>query len=230
MKKSIVVLVILTAFLTGCSKGDRSAFVENTSMDVELLYNSDSEEQIVDAIKIDTSDNGDNSELLNISLSADPKNNADALHFSEDLKAGSFDENDYSITIDNVDIKLGEDFLPDYEKLGKARIEKSKACLEAGYDIDYFYDNDKLVVYTMVKNSKQLIFNIEIRDSKYTTSKGAKIGESTKDNIYEMYGMPTDHSGTVFKYVLSDKKYSIDFTFDKNGVLEGIDYIDTSVM
>lgn len=231
MKKSIIAgMLIFTAMLAGCTSGDKTAFIENTSQDVRLLYDVDSESQRVDAVKIDTSGNGSEDNLASISLSADPKNNADALHFSDELKPGSFDENDYSIVVKEVSISLGEDFLINYQKVGTPKIEKSKACLESGYDIDYYYDNDKLVIYTMVKGSKQLIFNIEIRDGKYETSKGAKVGKSTRDDIYEMYGMPTDHSGTMFKYELSDSKYSLDFTFNEDGILEGIDYIDNAVM
>ncbi len=209
---------------------NKSAFIENTSQDVELLYNSDEDVQKVDAIKIDTSADGDNTDLVNISLAADPKDYANALHFSDELTPGSFDESDYVITISGEKVTLGDNFLEKYEKIGAPRVEKSKACLEQGYDIDYYYDDDKLVVFTMVNASKQLIFNIEIRDGKYVTSKGAKVGKSTKDDIYVMYGMPTDHSSTMFKYVLSEKKYSLEFIFDAEGVLEGIDYVDNAVM
>lgn len=228
MKKSIVTGLMLTLLLVGCGN-DKSVFVENTSQDVELLYNSDTDDSMVDAVKIDTSSDGDNSDAINILMAADPKNNANLLHFDEKLKPGSFDESDYKLVVDEIEINLGEDFLEKQEKVGKARIEKSKACLESGYDIDYFYNNDKLVVYTVVKDSKQIVFNIEIRDDKCTTSKGAKIGETTKDNIYEMYGMPSDHSGKIFKYILSDKKFSLEFSFDENGILDGIDYVDNSI-
>lgn len=229
MKKRFFLGIIMFIFLTGCTNYSNQAFIENSSQDVNLLYNSEDGEQIVGAIKIDTSSDGDNSEALDISLSADPKANADALRFSDDLKPGSFEESDLKISIEGIEITLGDNFLNKYEKLGKPRIEKSKACLEDGYDIDYFYNNDKLVVYTMVNDSKQLIFNIEITDGKYLTTKGAKVGESTKDDIYEMYGMPTDHSGKIFRYVLSEKKCSLEFAFNSEGILESIDYVDTSV-
>jgi len=229
MKKIIVLGIVLSVFITGCSYSNDSGFVENTSQDVKLLYNSETDEQLMGAIKIDTSEAGDNAEALNISLSADPKENANILRFSDDLTAGSFEESDLRITIEGIEFTLGDDFLPKYEKIGKARIEKSKACLESGYDIDYFYNNDKLAVYTMVNDSKQVVFNIEIKDSKYSTTKGAKVGETTKDDIYEMYGMPTDHSGKIFRYVLTEKKYSLEFAFNAEGVLESIDLIDNSV-
>lgn len=220
----------MSLLLTGCTTGDRSAFIENTSQDVVLLYNPASEGPDTDAVRIDTSANGDNSQSVDISLAANPKDYANSLHFSDELTPGSFDESDYRVLINSVDVGLGDDFLQCYEKIGTPKIEKSKACLEQGYDIDYYYDDDKLVFFTMVKDSKQLIFNIEIRSDRYFTTKGARIGRSTKDNIYELYGMPTDYSGTMFKYVLKDKQYSLEFIFDADGVLEGIDYIDNSVM
>lgn len=230
MKKNILLGVMaLTLALSGCAGSNDSEFIVNTSQDVELISNSDTE-ATTDAIKLDTSKSGDNEQLLNISVAADPKNNANMLKFSDDLNPGEFDESDYMISLNGVTVALGDDFAVNSEKVGTPRIEKSKACLESGYDTDYYYDDDQLVVFTLVDNSKQIVFNIEIHDDKYTTTKGAKIGESSKDDIYEMYGMPTDYSGAVFKYELEDKQYSLEFGFDESGILDSIDYIDNSVM
>lgn len=228
MKKKLLFGSILLAIaLSGCTQKNSDDFIVNTSQDVELLYN---EEVTSGAIKIDTSGKGDNEALASISVAADPKNNASILKFSDDLTPGSFDISDYKLTVNGVSVGLGQDFTADSEKVGSPRIEKSKACLESGYDTDYYYDDDKFVVYTLVNDSKQIVFDIEIRDGKYTTLKGAKVGESTKDDLYEMYGMPSDYSGVMFRYFLEDEEYSLEFTFDDNGVVEAIDYIDNSVM
>lgn len=227
MKRNVMLGGLAVAImLSGCTQNS-STFIVNENQDVELLVNSEDE---VGAIKIDTSADGDNDELLSVSLAADPKNKANVLKFSDDLTPGSYDESDYLISLNGVEVGLGDDFSTKSEKVGTARIEKSKACLEAGYDTDYYYDDDTLIVFTLVNGSKQIVFNIEILDSQYSTSKGAKVGESSKDDIYEMYGMPTDYSGVIFKYELEDKEYSLEFSFDEEGIVESIDYIDNSVM
>ena len=226
MKKSVLVAgAFMALMLLGCEKNNEN-FIVNTSQDVELINNV---ETATSAIKIDTSKDGDAS-ISGISTSVDPSQRIASLHFSDELTPGSLEEDDFKIDLNGVKVGLAEDFTANSTKVGEARIEKSKACLEAGYDTDYYYDDDQLVVYTLVNGDKQLVFDIEIRDSKYKTSKGATVGESTRDDLYEMYGMPTDYSNATFQYTMDDGGFSLDFSFDADGILESIDIIDYSVM
>lgn len=223
--KVILGIALMAVGLMGC--GRDNSYIINTNQDVQLISSS---ENAAYAIKIDTSGNGDNSEALQMAAVNDPSARKDKLKFSDDLVAGSFDEKDFTITLNGVEVSLASDFLDKVDKVGKAREEKSKACLESGYDTDYYYDNDDLVIYTIVDGGKQIVFNIEIHSDKYPTSKGAKVGVTTRDDLYEMYGMPTDHGAAMFSYALKEKEYSLNFNFDGDGKLESIDIVDNSVM
>lgn len=159
--------LLIMGYLVGC--GRDNSFIVNSTQDVSLINNT---EAASSAIKMDTSGDGDNSEALAMAAVSDTSARKDKLRFSDDLEPGQFDISDFTIKLNGEEVALATDYLGKADKVGQAREEKSKACLEAGYDIDYYYDDDSLVVYTLVSDEKQIVFNIEIRSDKYPTTKG----------------------------------------------------------
>ena len=217
--------LLIMGYLAGC--GRDNSFIVNSTQDVSLINNT---EAASSAIKMDTSGDGDNSEALAMAAVSDTSARKDKLRFSDDLEPGQFDTSDFTIKLNGEEVALATDYLGKAEKVGQAREEKSKACLEAGYDIDYYYDDDSLVVYTLVSDEKQIVFNIEIRSDKYPTTKGATVGKTTRDDLYEMYGMPNDYGAAMFAYMVEGSEFRMNFNFNDDGVVESIDIVDNSVM
>lgn len=217
--------LLIMGYLVGC--GRDNSFIVNSTQDVSLVNNA---EAAASAIKMDTSGDGDNSEALAMAAVSDTSARKGKLRFSDDLEPGQFDTSDFTIKLNGEEVALATDYLGKAEKVGQAREEKSKACLEAGYDIDYYYDDDSLVVYTLVSDEKQIVFNIEIRSDKYPTTKGATVGKTTRDDLYEMYGMPNDYGAAMFAYMVEGSEFRMNFNFNDDGVVESIDIVDNSVM
>lgn len=217
--------LLIIGSMAGC--GRDNSFIVNSNQDVQLVIKN---EATVSAIKMDTSGNGDNSEAIKMSTVSDTSGRKDKLRFSSDLIPGQFEMSDFTVELNGEEVALASDYLNKVDKVGQAREEKSKACLESGYDTDYYYDDDKLVIYTLVSEGKQIVFNIEIHTEKYPTSKGATVGKSTRDDLYEMYGMPTDYGAAMFAYSVDGSDFCMNFNFDEDGVLASIDIVDNSVM
>lgn len=217
--------LLIMGYLVGC--GRDNSFIVNSTQDVSLINNT---EAASSAIKMDTSGDGDNSEALAMAAVSDTSARKDKLRFSDDLEPGQFDISDFTIKLNGEVVALATDYLGKADKVGQAREEKSKACLEAGYDIDYYYDDDSLVVYTLVSDEKQIVFNIEIKSDKYPTTKGATVGKTTRDDLYEMYGMPNDYGAAMFAYMVEGSEFRMNFNFNDDGVVESIDIVDNSVM
>lgn len=217
--------LLIMGCIVGC--GRDNSFIVKSTQDVSLVNNT---EAASSAIKMDTSGDGDNSEALAMAAVSDTSARKDKLRFSDELEPGQFDTSDFTIKLNGEEVALATDYLGKAEKVGQAREEKSKACLEAGYDIDYYYDDDSLVVYTLVSDEKQIVFNIEIRSDKYPTTKGATVGKTTRDDLYEMYGMPNDYGAAMFAYMVEGSEFRMNFNFNDDGVVESIDIVDNSVM
>lgn len=141
--------------------------------------------------------------------------------------AGTFTSADCSITISGVSLSLGMDFLPYVDKLGNAVIEEGQACLDGGYDTNYYYGNT-LTVYTYAKDGKQIIYDIYITGSEYKTDKGAQIGTTTKDKLHEIYGEATNSLPSTERYSVSGSSALVSFTFSSD-VLSAIDILDSEV-
>lgn len=140
---------------------------------------------------------------------------------------GVFSEDDYYITISGITLAVGDDFLPYVYALGSPEIAEGQACLDGGYDTNYYY-GDSLAIYTYAENGKQIIYDIYITGPEYTTQKGARIGETTEAEIYAMYGEPAESFRTTYNYQLADSDIIVSFTFSDN-VLESIDILDGGV-
>ncbi len=141
--------------------------------------------------------------------------------------AGQFGESDLSVVYAGVKLAPGMDFLPYVDVIGDAEIEEGQACIGGGFDTNYYY-GDKLAVYTMASDGKQIIYDIYITDTGFTTSKGAAIGKSTRDEVNAIYGQPTTSRPAADEYSVGGSSTVVVFTYS-GGVLESIDYMDSTV-
>jgi hypothetical protein len=130
------------------------------------------------------------------------------------------------ITVNSIDIKTGIDFTSYINKVGSnVNIEEGQACLEGGFDTNYYY-GDTLSVYTIASGGKQIVYDVYTTTTGYSTAKGIKIGTSTQDDVYKAYGDPSSSHPTNDVYTVGD----ISLTFEYEGdVVSGIDVCDTSI-
>lgn len=141
---------------------------------------------------------------------------------------GSFEAGDCGIEIKGVFLEVGMDFLPYINTVGSnVEIVEGQACLDGGYDTNYYYGSD-LAVYTYASGGKQIIYDIYVTGSSYTTAKGARIGTTTKDEIIASYGEPSGEAAAAYRYSLSGSSTVVTFSFSGD-VLKSVDILDTSV-
>ncbi len=134
---------------------------------------------------------------------------------------GSFSEADLYVTLNGNRLTGGDDFLPYVDKMGKkARIEEGQACLEGGYDTNYYYDPD-LTVYTIAKGGKQLIYDIYITGEAFPNDRGVTVGKTTREEVGRLYGTPSSEHPAADDYV--NGKNTLSFEYE-NDVVSGITY------
>ena len=102
---------------------------------------------------------------------------------------GSISADDAYLELAGTSLTTGDDFKPYINSVGDPRTEEGQACLEGGYDTNYYYGDD-LAVYTYARDGKQVIYDIYIASSSYSTPKGIKPGVSSKDDVRAAYGEP----------------------------------------
>lgn len=141
---------------------------------------------------------------------------------------GTFGASDAALTVAGVTLEIGTDFLPYISELGEAPvIMEGQACLEGGYDTNYYY-GDELAVYTYAKDGKQIIYNIYITGSRYALNKGAQVGVTTREGLAELYGEPTSSFPAAEVYALAGTDIRVSFQFE-NDLLSAIDILDSAV-
>ncbi len=139
---------------------------------------------------------------------------------------GSFSAEDMSVTLNGNKLACGDDFLPYVDKMGiKAKIEEGQACLEGGFDTNYYYDN-ALTVYTIAKDGKQLIYDIYITGSGFPDNKGITAGKTTREAVRAAYGEPSEELPGADQYVTGKKMLSFEYSDD---IVCGISFSDASV-
>ena len=139
---------------------------------------------------------------------------------------GSFSDEDFSVSLNNNRLSCGDDFLPYVDKMGKkARTEQGQACLEGGYDTNYYYDSD-LTVFTIAKGGKQIIYDIYITGAAFPNDRGVTVGKTTREEVCRIYGTPSSELPAADNYVSGKKMLSFEY---ENDVVTGIAYSDTSV-
>jgi hypothetical protein len=139
---------------------------------------------------------------------------------------GTVAASDMVITVNSIDIKTGIDFTSYINKVGSnVNIEEGQACLEGGFDTNYYY-GDTLSVYTIASGGKQIVYDVYTTTTGYSTAKGIKIGTSTKDDVYKAYGDPSSSHPTNDVYTVGDISLSFEY---EDGIVSGIDVCDTSI-
>ncbi len=144
-------------------------------------------------------------------------------------ETGKFTEDDATVTVNGVVIRIGDDFLPNYEKVGDAEVVEGQACLDGGYDTNYYYGGEEFVVFTVAEDGKQIIYDIYITSPDYKTNKGAEVGKTTAEELLDMYGFASDSYFGTYEYRLEGTDIVASFTFDESDILESIDIIDEGV-
>lgn len=224
MKKNlmkILLAVLMTSLiLTSCSDGDGEGTTMSTTPDTVEHIN-------VGGNTGDTKETTGEPEATETQASTDETSGEASDTLPEGVELGTFTEDDCTVTIAGVTLSIGMDFLPHINAFGEPRIEEGQACLDGGYDTNYYY-GDSLSVYTYAKDGKQVIYDIYITGAEYKTGKGATVGVTTKDTIAALYGEPTDSFMTTMVYSLPGSDVEVSFTFSGD-VLESIDILDGGV-
>ncbi len=136
-------------------------------------------------------------------------------------------ESDLKVSLNGNKLTVGDDFLPYVEKMGtKARIVEGQACLEGGYDTNYYY-GEELAVFTVAKDGKQIIYDIYITSGKYPAAKGVTVGKTSKDEVRELYGDPASSRPASDSFTVSGSK-GITVEYDGDTV-SGISINDSSI-
>lgn len=139
---------------------------------------------------------------------------------------GSISKADAIVEIEGIKLSIGADFKDNINKFSeKAEIVEGQACLSGGYDTNYYYST--FSVYTVADNNKQIIYDILVKRSGYTTAKGAIIGKSTRDQVKTIYGEATKSFGASDKYEVGNNLV-ISFEYENN-ILVGFDIANTDV-
>ncbi len=225
MKKLMLVLVLMMALML-CACGEEEK--------------KDDTSESGDNVQIQTGNNGGDStdvELTPTDVVATPTKKPSKVEGpvsgpgsnTGSDKNGTFTKDDCGITVNDVFLTPGMDFTPYIEVVGEdPEILQGQACLEGGYDTNYYYDIEALVVYTYAQDDKQIIYDIAITSGDYPMDKGVKVGVTTREEIAEYYGDPTESALATERYVLDGSSIEVAFTFEDD-VLACIDIIDTAV-
>ncbi|MCR5848359.1 MAG: hypothetical protein K6G75_09620 [Lachnospiraceae bacterium] len=206
MKRRFITIfaVVSFSFLFACSNGNEVKQERNTSVSVnetvpeaeEEIAETDTDKPILDAVPTESKLGSGDSYL-------------------DAFKAG--------IVLDNMmTINIGDDFTSTAEKIGEYEAEEGQACLDDGYDTNYYYGDEDLIVYTYAGNGKQIVYGIYASKPGYKTSDKIEIGTTVKDDIYELYGDANESFGTTWVYYVTDKDTKLSIEFDKNDTVKSI--------
>ena len=95
--------------------------------------------------------------------------------------------------------------------------------MDEGYDTNYYYNGEDLIVYTYAKEGKQIINGLYASQKGIKTPDGIEISVTTKDDIFDKYGDANQTFGSTWTYLVGDGNTKLSFTFNKKDVLTGID-------
>lgn len=207
MKKKILMAFAISACVL-CACGN------TTTTEAESPAAATPETTVETEAKTDEAESSD----VQVVLGADPTAVA-----SESTEGLSVD--DVAVVAGNVTIKLDQDFSADIEKVGEAEIVEGQACLDGGYDTNYYYGGEELAVYTIAEAGKQLPYDIYVTGSAYQTKLGATVGTTTKQDIEGMYGTCEEMRGNSYFYSIAGDYGTAQFEFDENDVLKSMDFI-----
>ncbi|MCQ2543962.1 MAG: hypothetical protein MJ126_07350 [Lachnospiraceae bacterium] len=132
--------------------------------------------------------------------------------------------NDAGIKASGITLLIGDDFKPNIDIVGEATIVEGQACLDDGFDTNYYYDDEAFVVYTYAQDGKQVIYNIYSESADYVTAKGIKVG-SSKEEVLSAYGEPNENVGSSFKYYVEKKDTILSFDFKNDDTVKAVDLL-----
>lgn len=129
---------------------------------------------------------------------------------------GSFSAADCAYVVNGVTVKPNMDFTGMAESVGKVKERlEGVACMDDGNDVNYYYDG--LVVNTLSKNSREMVYLVSVSGDVGETPRGIKVG-STAGEILETYGDPAEDDGSIITY--SDGTIQMLFYLDDDVVTE----------
>lgn len=207
MKKQIVRAFLILSFagLVGCGT-DKSA-------SVEIEGDAQVEPEVVEAVVEEKKED----QPVVIEGGSAPES-------AESVNPNYLSLNDAGIVASGVSLFVGDDFKANIDKVGEAEIEEGQACLDDGFDTNYYYGGDDLTVYTYAEDGKQIIYDIFVQSKDYATVKGITIG-NTKDDVIAAYGDPNESSNVSLKYYVETEKTVLSFDFKSDGTVKDIDLL-----
>ena len=124
-------------------------------------------------------------------------------------------DNNYAISIEGVDVKVGEEFQKVQSHLGEDfTTQKAKSCAFEGEDHIYTYPDYE--IYNYVENDVEKIYTITLLTDKVSTKEGIHLG-STKEEVEETYG--NDYEDSYGAYVYSKGNTVLTFIFEEEKVI-----------
>lgn len=218
--------IVLTLSLISCGNNDgntdsTTVTQGGTNVDIDIGKNTDKPAETTDGGETKAPDVSD------AETDAPETPDTEKTPEAED-GMGTFTESDLSITINGVRLSIGDDFLPNVDVIGDAEIVEGQACLGGGYDTNYYYGGEDLVVYTLAQDGKQIIYDIYISSADYATDKGARVGETTRDKLFELYGEPMGSLPVAEEYSIDGSDVIVSFKFEDD-ILAAIDILDGEV-
>ncbi len=245
MKNKAILLALLLAVLLSfcaCDNGDSAQESDDEGQEITINAGVDgtdaqtdkagTDETSIDETNDETSiDETETPESSNVPVETNEPPVTDEPVDDSPSKIGEFSAADMKIEFAGVTLSIGDNFLDFMDEIakteGEPRIEEGQACLEGGYDTNYYY-GEEFSVYTYAEGGKQIIYDIYVTRVGFTTAKGAVIGKTTRAEIAKLYGEPTTERPVLDEYMTDDSNVSLSFTY-ADDVLESIDVLDTGV-
>ena len=124
----------------------------------------------------------------------------------------------YSFTSGSVKVEMGADASKVVEELGEADYYfESESCAFEGLDKVYTYPGFKLNTYPV--DDKDYVLSVVFMDDTVETEEGICIG-STKDEVTEAYGEPTEEKGSSMIYEKGETKITFGVKNDEVSTVE----------
>lgn len=133
-------------------------------------------------------------------------------------KAESSSAGGYSFTSGSTKVEMGADAAKVVEDLGEANdYFESASCAFEGLDKVYTYAGYKLNTYPV--DDKDYVLSVVFTDDTVETEEGICIG-SSKDDVTEAYGEPTEEKGSSLIYEKGETKITFGMDGDTVATVE----------
>lgn len=133
-------------------------------------------------------------------------------------KKGSFSSSDASLKIKGKTVKAGSKYANYSSAFGTANsVTQAPSCHYSGMDNIYSFSG--FTVYTYFSGSDEIIYDVEVTSSSYSTSKGVKVSDSVS-RIKECYGNPKSESSDFIEYTSGSTHLSFYISGGKVNTIE----------